>query len=225
VSDILGSPDVTRELNCPKPVTSTSEWSFAILDFRKRISFASLRKLAAKQLPMHRFMLRIGFLGILGVCLTSCVATSDWLSHSSPSQHASLNRSHSLAPIQIGTTTKEEIVASYGNPVDQQRHSMDGRRIESFGYSTTETPIKPYQYIPIVGALAFGKSLTHQNPSWAISFSPQDRVSGLTISDTNAYGDIPSTEIFSMPDSSPSFYGMRNPDVFHAQPDSGRSRP
>lgn len=169
-------------------------------------------------------ILKIGMLFILCMVLTSCVAASDWLSGAAPSQNSFLNPSNRFALIQIGDSTKQDVEANFGNPIDRQLHSIDGIPFESFSYSTAETEIRPYQYIPFFGALAFWSPLTSQTPSAAISFSPEDVVSGLTLSTVNAYGDIRSSEIAPTPDSSYSFYGMRNPDVSQTPADSTRSK-
>jgi hypothetical protein len=145
---------------------------------------------------------------------------SNWLSEPSQFQNSYSHTSHPYSPIKIGKSTKSEIVSRLGNPTDRQLHSIDGLPFESLSYSTTETEIKSYQYIPFLGALAFWGPQISQTPSAAISFNSEDIVSGLTVSTVNAYGDIRFPEILPIGDSPPAFYGMRNPDVFHTPADS-----
>ena len=141
------------------------------------------------------------------------------------SQNYPLDTYDHLAPLQIGISTKQEIVARFGHPTDRQTHSIDGMHFESLGYANAETMIKPYQYIPLLGAVAFWSPLTNQAPSAAMSFSSEDVISGLTVSTINAYGDIPSSELFPIAHSNTSFYGMSNPDVFHTPADSNPHSP
>lgn len=170
-------------------------------------------------------LLKIGLLCILYGLLTNCMAASNWLSGPTQFQNSRSDLSHHLDPIQIGVTTKQEIVGNFGNPTDRQIQSIDVTQFESLSYSTTETAIQPYQYIPLLGAIAFSGPIQSQTPSAAISFTPEGKVSGLTFSTVNAYGDIRSSEIFPMGDASTTFYGMRNPDVSHTPADSTRQNP
>ncbi len=150
------------------------------------------------------------------VVLTGCVGASNWLAGPTQFQNSPLEPSEQFASIRIGVTTKQEIVASLGNPTNRQIHSIDGIQVESLSYSTGEAEIRPYQYIPLLGAIAFLEPIQSQTLSTAISFSSEDRVSGLTISTVNAYGDLRSPELVPIGESPASFYGMRNPDVAHA---------
>ncbi len=162
---------------------------------------------------IHRMSKGVLFSCILGISLTGCVAASEWLAHPTATQTSYEARDRNLPPLEIGVTTKEEIIATFGHPGHRKTLAFEAQSIESFGYATAEGQILPYQYIPFVGALAFRKPFTDLTSSLAISFSPQDQVSGLTVADTNAYGDIPPTEVFLRPHVSLPFYGMRNPNV------------
>ena len=167
-------------------------------------------------MPKHPFSALIRILPIFCLVLTNCVNTHHQFSgsllqlqssHTAPTQQ--------LGSIQIGITTKQEIIRRFGNPTDQQMSTREGVPIESLSYADSEIEIRPYQYIPFFGAFAFWRTPTHQNSSAAISFSSDEKVSGLTISTVNAYGDIRSSELFSRVDSTTSFYGMNNPEVSH----------
>lgn len=174
-----------------------------------------------KLLESAQSLMTLSLIRILLLCqcwwlFTSCVGTSDWLSGPSQFQNSDLKSSLHLSPIQIGVTTKEEVLMRFGAPTDRQGSRINGITLESLSYSTSESPMTPYQYIPLFGAVAFWEPLDNHTPSAAISFSNENRVSGLTSSTIRAFGDIPSSENFNTPDSSTTFYGMRNPNVTHA---------
>ena len=107
------------------------------------------------------------------------------------------------------------MVARLGDLKDRPIPSIDRNQIESLSYSTAESEIRPYQYIPLLGAIAFLGPIQSQSPSAAISFSSEGIVSGLTVSTLNAYGDLRSPERVPIEESPASFYGLRNPDVAH----------
>ena len=169
--------------------------------------------------------LRIGFLSLCCLFLTSCVGASNWLSGPAQSQTSHRDPSPHFTAIHIGITTKQEVIAQLGNPTNQYVHSIDGIQVESVSYTTSDTAVKPYQYIPFFGGLAFWKPQDNSAPSIAISFSSENRVSGLTVSTVNAHGDIRSPEKIHISDFPTSFYGMRNPEVSHSPADSPLHRP
>ncbi len=168
---------------------------------------------------MDLSILRFILLSICFILLIGCVTASDWLSREPPSQNSLLIPSDSMTPIQIGNSIKQDVESNFGRPSDRQLHSIDGLPFESFSYTTVETTIRLYQYLPFFGALAFRSSPKNQTPSVAISFSPEGTVSGMTLSTINAYGDIPLHKLFAK-EKSPYFYGVKNPDVFYAVTDS-----
>ncbi len=147
--------------------------------------------------------------------LTNCVNTHHRLWESSQLQSSHLTPTQQLTSIQIGITTKQEIIRRFGNPTDQQMSTREGVPIESLSYADSEIEIRPYQYIPFFGAFAFWRTSTHQNSSAAFSFSFDEKVSGLTVSTVNAYGDIRASKFFTGAASVTSFYGMNNPEVSH----------
>lgn len=165
---------------------------------------------------MTQFLIKILLLCLCWGLFTSCVNTSDWLSGPPQWQDSDLESSLDLSQIEIGITTKEEVITRFGIPTDRQDSMIDGITFESLGYSTTQATITPYQYIPLFGAVAFWGRLENHAPSAAISFSNEDKVSGLTSPTVRAFGDIRSSENFNKSHSSTFFYGMRNPDVIHA---------
>jgi hypothetical protein len=161
-------------------------------------------------------ILRIWLLCLGCVFLTGCVGASEWLLGPTQFQDSRSDLSPHFASIRIGVTAKQEIVSSFGSPTNRQMHPIDGSQVESLSYSTAESEIRPYQYIPLLGAIAFLGPIQSQSPSAAISFSSEGIVSGLTVSTLNAYGDLRSPERVPIGESSASFYGMSNPNVSHA---------
>ena len=167
------------------------------------------------KLLMTPSLIRILLLSLCWWIFTSCVGASNWLSGPTQFQNSPLELSQHFAPVQIGVTTKQKIIERLGNPTNRQIHSSNGIQGESLSYSITETEIRPYQYIPLLGAMAFLGPIQSQTPSAAISFSSVERVSGLTLSTVNSYGDIRSPEFVPLEETSSLSYGMRNPDVAH----------
>lgn len=153
------------------------------------------------------------FLG--SVLLSGCVGASNWLSGSAEFQDSVLDSAQYFAPMRIEVTTVKEIASRFGVPDDVQFGSIDGMQIESLAYSSNELAMTPFQYIPFFGAVEIWRQGSKHTPSAALSFSPEERLSGLTVSSNNAYGDIRSQGTSSRADSSISFYGMNNPAVFH----------
>lgn len=172
--------------------------------------------LTINEFHMMPSLLRIGLLCIGCIFLTSCVVASNWLSGPTQQQTPQFDASIQTPPLQIGVTTKEEIVSRLGDPTHRHIHSIDGIQFESLSYSHSPIAITPFQYIPLFGAIAFLRPFTDEIPPAAISFSSDQRVSGLTASTVNAYGDIDLLETFPV-SNSPTFYGMRNPEVFHSR--------
>ena len=168
---------------------------------------------------MHSSLFKIGLLSMCCAIFTSCMSTSTWLSGDSPSQKDFLHPPSTFAPIKIGISTKEEVEANLGNPTRQDIRTLDDFTSESVSYSSAETTMNPFQYFPFLGALALRNPVGSHIPSAAISFSSDNRVSGLTISSVNAYGDIRSSGAPIRNSLNP-FYGMRNPDVSQTFVDS-----
>ncbi len=169
--------------------------------------------------------LRIWPLYVVCFVLSGCVEASNWLSGPTQYQNSSFASSPQLAPIRIGVTTKQEMVARLGHPTDEKVRSTDGIQVESLSYSTAEAEISPYQYLPLLGGIAYLEPLQNQTPSTAFSFSSEGLVSGLTVSTLNAYGDIRSPKQLSIEEPSLLFYGMRNPEVSYTPNDSPHQVP
>lgn len=199
---------------------SSKHQIFHMLNWTKENQFRRiLTNFHGNQNLMTPSLLKIGLLCLCCVPLTGCVSASNWLAGSAQFHNSQFEKSHPLDSIQIGITTKEEILAKLGIPTDHQRHSIDEAQLESLSYSNTDATITPYQYLPLIGAIAFWGPDPTPTPSVAISFSSEKRVSGLTVSTFNAYGDNKAPIQIPLDDSPPLFYGMRNPEVSHAPTD------
>lgn len=159
------------------------------------------------------------------VLLSGCIGASNWLSGSAEFQNYQLDSAQYFAPMRIGVTPAKEVVSRFGVPDDVQFGSIDGMQIESLGYSSNELMISPFQYLPLFGAVEIWRQGSNHAPSAAMSFSPEERLSGLTISSDNAYGDIRSKGMSTHADSSISFYGIHNPAVFHTATASAQFLP
>ena len=153
---------------------------------------------------------------LASVLFTGCIGASNWLSGSAESLHSSFGASQYFAPMRIGVTPVKEIASRFGVPDDVQFGSVEGRQIESLGYASSAHMTTPFQYIPFLGAVEIWRQGSTHTPSAAISFSPEERVTGLTVSANNAYGDIRLLRTSPRGGSSSSVYGMNNPAVFHA---------
>lgn len=165
---------------------------------------------------MRQFIARVGACFLYGLLFTGCVGASNWLSGSTENQHSSFDSSHYFAPMRIGVTPVKEIASRFGVPDDVQFGSIEGKQIESLGYSRSAQLITPFQYIPFFGAVEIWRQGSIYTPSAAISFSPEERVTGLTVSDNNAYGDIRLLRSSPRAGSSRFVYGMNNPTVIHS---------
>ena len=177
----------------------------------RKIRLSRLRN----QSLMPQFIARVGAFCLYGLLFTGCVGASNWLSGSTESQHSSFDSPLYFAPMRIGVTPVEEISSKFGVPDDVQFGSIEGKQIESLGYSSSAQMTTPFQYIPFFGAVEIWRQGSMHTPSAAISFSPEERVTGLTVSDNNAYGDIRLLRTSLRAGSSSSVYGMNNPAVFH----------
>ena len=175
--------------------------------------------------PISRHILA-GLLVLISMFSLGCAAASEFLAGSSTLSPSESPQQVGLKePIYIDVSTKDDVLRLAGSPTNHQEFLLQNKQEESWAYVSTQAAINPLQYILLIGAFPTAQHLSRMPPSFAISFSPQGVVSGLTTSTVNAYGDIRSSKISPMPDSSISFYGMRNPDVSHAPANSIRGMP
>jgi len=65
MSDVSGHRVSQGEWDCPKPQSSTSEWSFSILDSRNQNTGNSFTQPSVNQMPKHLSTVKIGLLLIL----------------------------------------------------------------------------------------------------------------------------------------------------------------
>ena len=145
---------------------------------------------------------------ILLSALSGCVAASEKLSgldqENSMSFHA-----FPWNDIHIGVTTKEDVRSLLGNPTDVQVSSKDESTQESWSYVSTYAARQPFQYVLLLGALAISKHTARA--TFAVSFSQEGIVDGLTAPQIHAQGHE-SYDPYSFDSTTPiPTYGMNNP--------------
>ena len=139
------------------------------------------------------------------------VSASEKLSGSMMSREPALQNPASLEPIQIGVTTQDDMREQFGYPTDLQLSTESNIPRESWAYTSADSVIRPYQYLPIFGALAFKDK--KESESFAVSFSPTGIINGMTQSTVQAHGDAPYGLIKLVPGSDIQIYGTKNPLV------------
>ena len=87
---------------------------------------------------------------ILLTYLSGCVAMSDFLSGPSSTHDSSFEPAPFMNPIQIGVSTKEDVIGMLRNSTDRQIHSENENQIESWGYASQDEIVIPYQYMPFI---------------------------------------------------------------------------
>ncbi len=131
---------------------------------------------------------------VLLAFLSGCVGMSEWLS--GPVSPGRVDRAPVIAQIQTNVSTQEDVSRLMGTPAARRTHLLDDSTIEAWAYHLEVYSVKPHQYLPLLGAIAFTSSQSGHSQSVAISFDKNGRMSGLTDSTMNAYGDVPSVMPF-----------------------------
>ena len=139
------------------------------------------------------------------------VTASEKLSGSAATHDPALQNPASLEPIQIGVTTQDDMRKSFGYPTDLQLSTESNIPRESWAYTSADPEIQPYQYIPLLGALAFKDE--KESESFAVSFSPSGIIDGMSLSNVQTHGDAPYNLIKLAPGSNIQTYGTKNPLV------------
>ena len=152
-----------------------------------------------------RFFPAIILLGLL----SGCVAASETLSDSGLMPELALDSSSSWESIYIGRTSREEVQNLFGKPTDIQVSSAGGVTHESWAYVSAPAVRQPYQYLLFFGALAMITS-GDQEP-FAVSFSQEGIVDGLTVSQFQAQGDDTYRILSVDAETTRPLYGMKNP--------------
>ena len=109
----------------------------------------------------------------------------------------------------LGTTKKEEIQQTFGSPTDRRHHSREKVSEESWAFAQADPVIQPYQYIPLIGVVAF---LDDEEPqSFSFLFTEDDVVNDIGWRAVEAFGHAPYDLITSPPGTAIPSYGSRNP--------------
>lgn len=141
--------------------------------------------------------------------LVGCVEASKFFSGNALTDDPAIAYPDSLESVHIDVTTQEEVHQQFGPPTDRQQASKNEINLESWSYGETDLLIQPYQYLPLIGVLAF---LGDSEPqSFSMSFSEEGKVDGLGWRRVQAFGDAPYELIKFMPGTEIPSYGTNNP--------------
>ena len=140
-----------------------------------------------------------------------CVEASKFFSGKSLTDEPAITYPSSLESVRIGVTTQEEVQQLLGLPTDHQQTSRNGISQESWSYGKADPVIQPYQYVPLIGGLAF---LGDSEPqSFSVNFSEDGIVKGISWRTVQAFGDEQYDLIRLKPGSDLPSYGTNNPMV------------
>ena len=115
----------------------------------------------------------------------------------------------SLQSVKLGVTTQEEVEQVFGTPTDRQKSSENGVTKDSWSYGAADPIIQPYQYLPLIGVIAF---LGDSEPeSLSVSFSEEGQANGIGWRRVQAFGEAPYHLIKGMPGTEIPSYGTNNP--------------
>ncbi len=76
-------------------------------------------------------------------------------------------------------TTQEDVHGFFGEPTARQGPS-EGAMATSWAYVVSEGGHNPLRYLPIIGGLAFGSTENMESRSFAVGFSQEGLVEGMT---------------------------------------------
>ena len=141
--------------------------------------------------------------------LSGCVEASNFFSGNALTDDPAITYPESLESVHSGMTTQEDIQQLLGTPTDRQQISRNGITRETWSYGEADPLIQPYQYLPLIGGLAFlGDS---ERQSFSVSFSEEGKVDGLGWRRVQAFGEAPYGLIRFMPGTDIPSYGTNNP--------------
>ena len=143
--------------------------------------------------------------------LSGCVESSQFFSGNALTDDPEITYPSSLESVQIGVTTQDEVRQLLGPPTDRQQTSRDGISQESWSYGKADPVIQPYQYVPLIGVLAFWGDSEPQ--SFSVNFSEDGIVEGISWRTVQAFGDEEYDLIRLTPGSDIPSYGTNNPMV------------
>lgn len=85
-----------------------------------------------------------------------------------------------LERLEVGKTTKAEVESQLGMETGAHVSSVSDRTKESWGYAYSQVGARPGRYIPFLGVFAVGEVDDFDDASFAVSFSEDGTVSGMT---------------------------------------------
>ena len=141
--------------------------------------------------------------------LSGCTAAGDYISGSSITRDPALQYPPALESLEIGTTTKEEVLRIFETPTDLQVSSGNGGPHEAWAYAWANPVIHPIQYVPVFGAWAFREP--DPMDSFSVSFSDRGVVAGVSLEKVEPYGESHPYSIRVQPGTKIPPYGSKNP--------------
>ena len=85
-----------------------------------------------------------------------------------------------LERLEVGKTTKAEVESQLGMETGAHVSSVSDRTKESWGYAYAQVGSRPGRYIPFFGAFAVAGVDDFEDASFAVSFSENGTVTGMT---------------------------------------------
>ena len=85
-----------------------------------------------------------------------------------------------LERLEVGKTTKAEVESQLGMETGAHVSSVSDRTKESWGYAYAQVGSRPGRYIPFLGVFAVAEVADFDDASFAVSFSEDGTVSGMT---------------------------------------------
>jgi len=143
--------------------------------------------------------------------LTGCSSMGEWLSGPVGYQSSRMVYPAQLEHIIIGVTTQDKVRTVFGTPTDLQTAVLNGISRETWAYANASPSINPWQYLPLVGVFALPQR--QESAAFAISFSSEGIVDGVSVSDFQPYGDVTSAADRFKSDRAVLPYGTNNPMV------------
>ena len=112
-----------------------------------------------------------------------------------------------LDQIEIGTTTREQVEAKFGKPLDVQVERGAEAGIQSWGYAYTQLARHPGRFLPFVGVFFVADVMDVESRAFAIDFSKEGAVAGITQRKLSRYTIEP---VWPGSDEEVPVYGYRN---------------
>ena len=146
---------------------------------------------------------------VILVSFSGCVEASKFFAGNALTDDPAVRIPDSLESVKLGVTTQEEVKQLLGTPTDRQQISENGVTKDSWSYGAADPVIQPYQYLPLIGVIAF---LGDSEPqSFSVNFSEDGIVKGISWRTVQALGEEPYNLIRFPPGSDIPSYGTNNP--------------